>query len=71
MKLSFYSLQQRREDNITKVQAEDQTVRGNTSVQNESPPTHENEGLVVEMPAVSFQNPAKVSKVYIQNSTYL
>lgn len=62
-------LQQDREENSEKVLADDLTVRGNTSVQKESPSTHQNEGFVLEMPVVSFENRAKVSKVDINNST--
>jgi len=53
---------QDREENSEKVLADDLTVRGNTSVQKESPSTHQNEGFVLEMPVVSFENRAKVSK---------
>jgi len=64
-------LQQDREENSEKVLADDLTVWGNTSVQKESPSTHQNEGFVLEMPVVSFENRAKVSKVDINNSTYV
>ena len=62
-------LQQGREDNSEKVLADDLTVNGNTSVQKESPSTHQNEGFVLEMPDVSFENRDKLSKVEINNST--
>ena len=62
---SHFLLQQGREDNSEKVLADDLTVKGNTSVQKESPSTHQNEGFVLEMPDVSFENRDKVSKVDI------
>lgn len=64
-----FLFQQGREDNSEKVLADDLTVKGNTSVQKETPSTHQNEGFVLEMPDVSFENRDKVSKVDINNST--
>ena len=66
-----FPLQQRREDNLERVLADDLTAKGYTSLKKESPSTRENEGFVLEMPDVSFEYRAKVSKVYIKNSTYL